>query len=206
MILLLIFIGPNKSIWTSKNFSFTTLRLCNAHWASFSDSENLYSRVFVLSTVMITESPSYSNRDERQGPALGVVPVFMPSNPFLSNLLVLFQVIERELPRTSMTSVEYVYVETTLLISGTWRAKYASLPRSFAVDLFPFSLKPCGLANMVFLSPSLSVILFISLINSLRGDKGSPFTGFSLFFLIRREPIPYAMHKAASFPLGSIKA
>ena len=50
----------------------------------------LFSRELQFSTIIIISHFSKFIQAAKQGPALSVIPVFMPQNPFYNNLLVFF--------------------------------------------------------------------------------------------------------------------
>ena len=108
----------------------------------------------------------------RQGPALGVTPVLMPSQPNLwSNLLVLSQV-------TSLYSVSlwvilpknlikyksqwYFLVPTIYLNSSFFIAAQANFARLSLLDLLNLFINPCGLEKLVYFSSISWPTLFIS--------------------------------------------
>ena len=133
----------------------------------------------------------------KHGPAVTVIPVFMPINPsLLSNLLVFYQ-------QTSLVLLPFLTVIlnilhfTMVLNKSCFMHIPDILATSAAVDLPSWVGNPCGFPNLVLFSSNVFAFLFIY------PTKAFSFAFWSLL-LIRYEPIQYASSLAASFPLGSM--
>jgi hypothetical protein len=140
--------------------------------------------------------------EHRQNPAVLVVPVLTPRNPCQSSRFVLYQVVEYAYPHLLVMLQVYDFELTISASSGRLRIIAPSLPMFYAVDLLPFTARPCGLAYFVCFSPRKYAVRFISSTKQLIAVFPMRYD-FGIISKILA-PTVSLITTAASFPLGNI--
>jgi hypothetical protein len=129
-----------------------------------------------------------------------VIPVLTPKKPYLRNsLLVFYQTTSLSKFSVVFMLARYILVDTIFRYNGIPRHMMHKLQISNAVDRVSLCGRPCGLPNRVSFRPSCLARIFISFTNTLI------FYLWSILGLIR-PPAQSARLRAASLPLGSIRA